>query len=177
MRTTLILILMLIAGATLFLYSNFSFNVLESQWALVISFGEVREVVETPGRYNKNNPFEQVIFLDKGIICTDLQAVPVLTSDQIQHRVDTYLRWEILEPLEFYDRFAGLRGRAEFIWNDVIYAQIRELARQTTAADLTSDQFLSTVEIRSQVEVGDLPIMLHEIHIQEPGIGACPFSS
>lgn len=176
MRTTLVLILALILGTTLFLYSNFTFSVSQNQWAVISQFGEVREVVDEPGFHYKNNPFEQVAYIDKGIICTDLQAVPIVTQDQIRFELDTYLRWEILDPLEFFDRFTGLRGRAELIWNDVIYAELRNLAIDTTAADLESDQFWSAVEIRSQVGVGDLPIMLHELHVVEPGQGACPFS-
>ena len=170
------LILLLIASATLYLYSNLTFSVSETEWAIVVQFGEVREVVDQPGRYNKNNPFEQIVYLDKGIICSDLQAVPIVTQDQIRLEFDTYLRWEILDPLEFYDRFGKLRGRADFIWNDVIYSEIRSLASNTNAADLESDQFLSNIEIRSQVAVGDMPILLHELHIEEPALGACPFS-
>ncbi len=100
-RTTLIGLaaILVLAGIAVF---NSLFTVHQTQQALVLQFGEPRDVVQDAGLHFKVPFVQNVITIDKRILDLDIQPEEVIASDQKRLVVDAFARFRITEPLKFY---------------------------------------------------------------------------
>lgn len=82
------------------LYSCF-FVVTQIEEALVLQFGKPIRVVDEPGLHVKL-PWQDVVDYDRRILDFEPPAEEVIASDQKRLVVDTYARYRITNPLQFY---------------------------------------------------------------------------
>ena len=94
----------------LVLASNTLFTVRQTQYALVLRFGDVRRTISEPGLYLKTPLVETVITLDKRILDLDVAAQTVVESEQKQLVVDSFARFRIRDPLRFYQAVGSRVG-------------------------------------------------------------------
>lgn len=82
------------------LYTMF-FTVQQTEIALVLQFGKPVREIDQPGLQFKL-PYQNVVIYDRRIL--DLEPPPeeVIASDQKRLVVDTYARFKITDPLQFY---------------------------------------------------------------------------
>ncbi len=92
----LLLGLILIVGAF-----TIPFTVTQNQQAIILSFGEPIRVVEKAGLDFKK-PWQSIIFYDRRVLDFELPPEKLLAADQKQMVVDTYTRFRIVNPLQFY---------------------------------------------------------------------------
>lgn len=113
MNRSLVILAVVVVAAGILLKSSL-FTVYQSQQALVVQFGDPREVITEPG-LNVKIPFIQdVVYFDKRILGLDAQPEEILTTDQRRLVVDSFVRYRIVNPLLFYQTVRnefGLRGR------------------------------------------------------------------
>lgn len=98
-----------------FIGLNSFYTVRQDFQALVLEFGRPKEVrneynineagepVDEAGFFLKA-PWQEVVFLDKKNIGSNIADIEVLASDQRRLRVDAFVRWRITDPLRFYQR-------------------------------------------------------------------------
>src|SRR3546814_9337860 len=127
MNRSLVILAVVVVAAGILLKSSL-FTVYQSQQALVVQFGDPREVITEPG-LNVKIPFIQdVVYFDKRILRLAAQPEEILTTDQRRLVVDNFVRSRIVNPLLFYqtDRNEiGLRGRlAPSVANAIGRAQV-----------------------------------------------------
>lgn len=104
-------IIIILAGiALLFLLSTSAYVVNESQQVVVTQFGKpVGKPIVTPGIKFKV-PFVQTThFFDKRYLEWDGDPNQVPTKDKKFIYVDTYARWQITDPLQFFKRMTNER--------------------------------------------------------------------
>lgn len=77
------------------------FTVHERTQALVIQFGEPRELITDPGLHFKL-PWQSVFYFDKRVLDYDARTVEVPTLDQKQLIINAYIRYRIEDPLRYY---------------------------------------------------------------------------
>lgn len=70
--------------------------------AVVLQFGELKRVVNTPGLKLKIPLIEDVTYYDKRVLNFDLPAIPITTGDQKRIVIDTYTRYRINNPVLFF---------------------------------------------------------------------------
>jgi membrane protease subunit HflC len=70
--------------------------------AVVLQFGELKRVVNTPGLKMKIPLIEDVTYYDKRVLNFDLPAIPITTGDQKRIVIDTYTRYRINDPVLFF---------------------------------------------------------------------------
>lgn len=70
--------------------------------AVVLQFGELKRVVNTPGLKMKIPLIEDVTYYDKRVLNFDLPAIPITTGDQKRIVIDTYTRYRINNPVLFF---------------------------------------------------------------------------
>jgi membrane protease subunit HflC len=117
------------------------FVVDERQRALVLQFGQIRQVIETPGLNFKIPFIQEVVFYDARILALDTDTIEVTPSDDRRLVVDAFARYRIADVVRFRQAVGvgGLRA-AEDRLSSILNAQIRE----TLGADqVTSDTILS----------------------------------
>jgi membrane protease subunit HflC len=94
-----------IAAAALLILSNALFTVDQTQYAIVLQFGEPVGVKDRPGLHLKMPFIQNVIHLDKRLMEYDVPTTIIYTSDKKNMVVDAYVRWHVDDPLLFYKRF------------------------------------------------------------------------
>ena len=90
-------------GIFVLLIFNTFFSVHETRQAIVLQFGRpVGAPVTEPGLKIKMPFIQQVQYLDKRILALDSPAEEVIAADQKRLVVDSFTRWRISDPLQFY---------------------------------------------------------------------------
>lgn len=78
------------------------FTVRETEQAVVLRFGAVRNVITDPGLYVKAPFIDVVLPIEKRVLSLDLPAQTVLSADRQNLEVDAFSRYRIIDPLRFY---------------------------------------------------------------------------
>ena len=98
-------------GAFLLLIAYGSvFTIHQTQQALVLQFGDPRQVITEPGLKFKMPFVQNVILFDKRILDLDSPPEEVIASDQKRIVVDAYARYRITNPLLFYQTLQNRNG-------------------------------------------------------------------
>ena len=78
------------------------FVVKEINQAIVLQFGNPKQIISDPGLNFKIPFIQNVVFLDKRILNLDTPPEEVIASDQKRLIVDAISRFKIVDPLKFY---------------------------------------------------------------------------
>ena len=135
-----------------FLLLNSIFTVDERQKAMVLQFGQVRDIREQPGLAFKIPFIQNVVYYDSRIQGLDTNALEVTPLDDRRLIVDAFARWRISDVAQFR-RAVGVAGmtaatqRLEAILN----ANVREaLGSVRSEAVLSADRVGLMNRIRDQ---------------------------
>jgi modulator of FtsH protease HflC len=119
------------------------FIVDEREKALVLQFGQIRQVVEEPGLGFKVPFIQEVVKYDGRILSLDTDTIEVTPSDDRRLVVDAFARYRIADVVRFRQA-VGVGGTrvAEDRLSAVLNAQIREVlgADQVTSDTILSEQ-------------------------------------
>ena len=160
----------LIVGALL-IFAGLSafFTVNQTQQALVLQFGEPKRTIQEPGLAFKLPFIQDVIYYEKRVLSLIPQdAEEVILSDQKRLQVDAYARYQIEDPLLFYQTVRnelGARGRLEAIIDSSVR---RALGRETLASILTGQRNDITRSIGEEVNasVSSLGIRIIDVRLR-----------
>ncbi len=97
----------------------------ETQQAIITQFGKPVGVPSTEAGLHFKQPFVQKVhYVDKRILEWDGQRTEMPTRDKLYISVDTYGRWRITDPLEFYERLRDERS-AQSRLDDILGSETR----------------------------------------------------
>jgi membrane protease subunit HflC len=145
---TIIAVALVVAG--IFAMSSL-FIVEQTEEALVLRLGEVRDVIPRPGLKMKLPFVENVIFYDNRLLDFEPPPEEVIVSDQKRLVVDTYTRYRITNPLLFYQTVnseAAVRARLSAMVNGSLR---RVLGNVTLSALLSHQRSAIMGQIRDEV--------------------------
>lgn len=121
------------------LAANALFVVHQTQQALVLQFGEPKQVIREPGLKVKIPFIQNVVYYDNRTLDLDPPGFEVLLTDRKRIQVDAYARYRITDPLRFFQRV-----RAESILRDrygtIINSSLRRIIARTSLRELLSEQ-------------------------------------
>jgi len=139
MRKTAILLPIAVIAIIAFLSSIFIVD--EREKALVLQFGQIKQVVEEPGLNFKLPIIQEVVRYDDRILSFDSDTIEVTPSDDRRLVVDAFARYRINDVVQFRQAvgIGGIRA-AEDRLSSVLNAQIREVLGSD---QVTSDTILS----------------------------------
>ncbi len=148
--------------------SSCVFVVRERDAALVFALGEIRDTYTEPGLYFKlPPPFQNVVVLDKRLqTIENKDPERIQTAEKKNLLIDSFIKWRISDPLQFYVTFGSNTRAAE----ERLQAQIRDALNASvnvrTVKEVVSsergaimDEMLRTVERRAAplgVEIVDV---------------------
>lgn len=160
----------------LLLISQVFYTVREDKQALVLRFGEpVRSenafgVEEDAGLKLKIPFIEAVNQYDRKNLVLDLDAAPVLASDQERLLVDAFIRYRITDVQGFYEAFAT-RQRAEIQLSNVIDSLIRDVLGSVESQEIISGQradLMNAIETRANARAaaGKFGLVIEDVRIK-----------
>jgi membrane protease subunit HflC len=119
------------------LYTMF-FTVQQTEIALVLQFGRPVRVVDHPGLQFKL-PYQNVVIYDRRILDFEPPAEDVIASDQKRLIIDTYARFKIINPLQFYQS-VGTETAADQRLSSIISASLRRIIGNVELQAVISSQ-------------------------------------
>lgn len=134
----------------------------ENQYKLVRQFGRVQRVISRSGLSFKIPFIETVDVVPNEILLYDLPASDVITSDKKTMILDSYVLWQINDPLMFAQTLSGSVPNAERRIDTIVYN-----ATKNTISNMTQDEVIrsrdgkmtiTVDETASDVENNDLQI-------------------
>jgi modulator of FtsH protease HflC len=130
------------ALVALALLSSMLFVVDQRQFGVVYALGQIKEVITEPGlNFKLPPPFQNVSYIDKRLLTLDSpDAEPMLTLEKQRVVIDWYVRWRIIDPLQ-YIRNVGLDEAAGANQlNRVIRNAFQEEINRLTVRELLSSK-------------------------------------
>ena len=115
------------------------FTVKEINQAIVLQFGNPKQVITTAGLQWKIPFVQNVVFLDRRILSLDPAPEEVIASDQKRLIVDAYSRFKIIDPLKFYISL-GNEMVARSRLATIINSRIRNVLGKQSLATLLSEE-------------------------------------
>lgn len=146
------------------------FTVDQRQYAIVFQMGEVRDVIKQPGLYFKWPMIQNVHYFDKRILTLD-SAEPqrFITSEKKNVLVDSYVKWEIVDPRLFYVSVAGDEARAITRLAQTVNAGLREEFGKRTVHDVVSgerDQIMDEMRAKADLDARKIGVKIVDVRVK-----------
>ena len=141
MINRLVVIVLGVLIALMILSSTF-YVVDQRRYAILFAFGEIKDVIREPGLHFKlPPPFQNVIYLDKRILTIDSpEAERFITAEKRNILVDTYVKWRIVEPRQYYISIGAELDRAVTRMGQIIKAALNEEITKRTTHEVVSGE-------------------------------------
>lgn len=152
-----------VAGILFLLLYNSVFIIDETQQAIVTQFGKpVGEPRTQPGMSYKIPFIQRVQFFDKRYMAWDGDSNQVPTKDKKFIFVDTYARWQIVNPLQFFIRLSDERSGQSRL-DDILDGETRnaiashellDIVRSTNRDPEVAEEYMQDMETLEKIKVG-----------------------
>lgn len=129
---------------------NSLFIVDQTAQALVIQFGQPIHEIRTPGLHVKA-PWQNAVFYDRRVLDYEPPSEEVIAADQKRLVVDTYARYRIVNPLQFYQSVGTEAVMQLRLGATISGTQRRVLGNVVLSALLSPERARIMGEIRDQV--------------------------
>ena len=176
-----------VIAAFLLLYSSY-FVVHPSEWALVLQLGKPVRVIPGvappdaldpdvgPGLYFKIPMVQNVVYLDKRVLNFDAPSEEVPTVDQNQVIVSAYARFQIIDPLLFYQTVSnedGVQARLKPIISSNLRRALGDVSMATILTSHRADlmhQITRQVNLEAQsFGIKVIDVRMKRVDLGEPG--------
>ena len=151
MMNKTVLIFFIVALSFLGLNSLFTMD--ERQQGLVLQFGEPKRVIQTSGLHFKLPLIQNVVRYDVRILEYDLPIEEVIAVDKKRMLIDSFTRFKITDPLEFY-KTVGTESSVRNRLNSNVISSLRRVVGRVTLEELLSEERSNIME-NIKVEVNN----------------------
>ncbi len=157
--------------AVVLVASSCIFVVDQRQFAIIFALGEIKEVVAKPGLYFKlPPPFQNVVYVEKRILTIDPPEIDrFITSEKQNVLVDTYVKWRVVDPKEYWVSVAGRpAGAADRISRSLRDALNNEIAKRTVNEVISAsrEQIMTDIRNRVNADAGRLGVEVVDVRIK-----------
>jgi membrane protease subunit HflC len=161
------IIVVLIIFIVFLTFTGAFFVVNETKQAIVLQFGEPRQVISEPGLQFKIPFIQDAVFLDARMLNLDPQPEEMILSDQKRIIVDSFARYRITDPLKF---FQTVRNEATFSdrFGRIINAAVRGVIAQYPLSSLLSEDrsnIMSSIQSQVKKEESSFGVEIIDIRI------------
>lgn len=129
----------IVIGALLILLFSSAYIVYQPEQAIVLQFGEPIRVVNEAGLKFKVPFVQNVVFYDSRLLNLDPPAQEVVLNDKKRLDVDSFTRYRIINPLQFYQT-VRTEEQARSKLAEIVNSSLRKVLGRVTLAELLSQQ-------------------------------------
>jgi membrane protease subunit HflC len=153
------------------LFRACAFIVDQRQTAIVFAFGQAKAVIVEPGLYFKlPPPFQNVVYVEKRIMTIDTpQADRVQTSEKKNLLVDSFVKWRISNPRDYWVSFLGSERAAQDRINSLVRDAMNQAINKRTVNDITSrerDRAMEEIRVAVQERVKDVGVEIVDVRLK-----------
>ncbi|MCS7175873.1 protease modulator HflC [Pseudothermotoga sp.] len=168
----LMTVLFIVAIATVFIFLSF-FIVDQTQYAIVLRFGEIRRVISEPGLYVRTPFVDSIVRLSKRYYIYDIPVEKIITLDKKTMLVDTYAIWRISDPKKFIESVRTVNLALSRI-DDVVYSGLRNTLAKLEFDDIVTGerQYLTDITEFSKKNLAEFGIEVRDVRIKHTDLPA-----
>jgi membrane protease subunit HflC len=156
-----VVVLLVIAMSAVFIVD-------ERKQALVLQFGQVKQVKTEPGMGFKLPLIQDVIYYEGRILPLDTQPLEVTPLDERRLVVDAFARWRIVNPVEFRQA-VQTEAAAEQRLERILNASLREVLGSVPSEDVLSPErtvLMTRIRDSARSEANGLGIEIIDVRIR-----------
>ena len=154
--------------ALAFLGLNSLFTMDERQQGLVLQFGEPKRVIQSSGLHFKLPLIQNVVRYDVRILEYDLPIEEVIAVDKKRMLIDSFTRFKIIDPLEFY-KTVGTESSVRNRLNSNVISSLRRVVGRVTLEELLSEErskIMKDIKVEVNNEASRFGIEVVDIRIR-----------
>ncbi len=126
-----------VIGLVVCLLSSF-YTVQENEYACTVRFSKIINTTDEPGLHFKIPFLDSVRYFPKAVMLYDIAPSEVLTSDKQNMTVDSYVLWEVSDPLLFFQTL-GSTTVAESRLDALTYNALKNIMGTLAQADIINE--------------------------------------
>lgn len=162
------ILLIIVIGIIGAIGANSAYIVKETDQAMVLAIGKVERVVTEPGLHFKMPFYQQVIFFDKRTLETDSAPEEVQAKNKKRVVVDSFTRWRIKDPKQFYEAVRTIRKARDRL-DLIVNSNIRQTLAQETLQNIVSgerNKVMQEIKKAASIEAAPLGIEIVDVRIK-----------
>ncbi|MHB8236578.1 MAG: protease modulator HflC [Acidithiobacillus ferrivorans] len=158
--------------ALLLLASASFYSVRMTQTAVVLQFGKVVRVAETPGLHMKWPLVQNVEFIDNRLSSYSTQPESFLTVEKKPVLINFFAEWQIVNPLVFYTRLHNDASAQSRIGDIVRSSLRREIGTMTLASVIQGNpkKMMEPVLVAANQRLQSLGVHLVDVRVMQVGL-------
>jgi membrane protease subunit HflC len=162
-----IITIVILAIIALILVPEFFYIVDQTEQAVVLRFGEIKEVSTEPGLHTKQPFVDKVVRFDKRLQIYDVPAERIFTKDKKTLLVDTIAVWKIVDPEKFVKTMKSVDLALTRI-DDVVYSIVRNTFGKLQFDEVISGRgaVLEEVTLAAAEEMKDYGILIVSVRVK-----------
>jgi len=165
-----IVIVLLAVLAVVLVISDLSFfTVSQTEIVLLTQLGQPVRVIDEPGLQDKLPFLQTAIHFARRLLDYDSPQEEVILGDQRRLIVDSFTRYRITNPLQYYQSVGpteeGIRGRL----NSVVTSSLRRVLGSETLLDVLSaqrDRIMATIRTQVDSEMKGFGVKVEDVRIR-----------
>jgi modulator of FtsH protease HflC len=170
MINRIIVIVLGVLIALMVLSSTF-YVVDQRRYAILFAFGEIKDVIREPGLHFKlPPPFQNVVFMDRRIQTIDTpEAERFITSEKRNVLVDTYVKWRIVDPRQYYISIGADTDRAVIRMGQIIKSALNEEITKRTTHEVVSgerEQVMAAIKQKVTEEAKQIGVEIVDVRLK-----------
>lgn len=147
---------------------NSAFIVHQTRTAVVLEFGNPKDVIVDPGLHWKRPFIQTVEFFDKKILDIEIASKEATASDQKRLLVDAFARYKIVKPLQFLQKLTDEDGARARLGN-ILESTMRSVVAGASFQDVVRykrEALMQQIKERVNAEVVDLGVEIIDVRIK-----------
>jgi membrane protease subunit HflC len=151
------------------------FTVSQTEMVLITQLGQPVRVIETPGLHAKIPFIQTAIPFDKRLLDYESPSEEVILGDQRRLIVDSFTRYRITDPLEYYQAVGptedGIRARL----NSVVTSSLRRVLGNESLLDVLSkqrDRIMASIREQVNGEMRGFGVSVIDVRIRRADLPA-----
>jgi membrane protease subunit HflC len=143
------------------------FIVDQTQYAIVLRFGQIRKVISEPGLYTRTPFVDNVVRLSKRYYIYDIPVEKIITLDKKTLLVDSYAIWRIYDPKKFLESVRTVSLALSRI-DDVVYSGLRNTLAKLEFDDIVTGerQYLGDITEFARKNLVEFGIEIRDVRIK-----------
>ena len=154
----------------LLILNSVFYRVDQREFALVIQFGEIVEVQKEPGLHVKLPLVQNVRFFDSRIRTSDEKdAERFLTSEKKNVLVDSFIKWRVIDPKQYFISVQGDAVKAETRLRQTVNDGLRAEFGRRTVHDVVSggrDQIMSIITAKADQDAAQIGVQVVDVRLK-----------
>lgn len=160
--------LIVLAAIILLIGANTFYVVSQTEQAIVLQFGEPVREVKDPGLKMKMPFIQNVILYDKRLLNLDPPAQEVVLNDKKRLDVDSFTRYQIVDPLKFYQT-VRTEEQARSKLEEIVNSSLRKILGRITLQELLSqqrNQIMKDISSAVKVDAAQIGVSVADVRIR-----------